>query len=138
MTNRNKITTASGFTLIELLIAVAIVAILTAIAYPGYQDSVMKARRGDAQADLVQYAAFAERVFTEDNDYRRATTALAGLANTNFYNYSVAMLPVAPARATSFTITATAQAGQTNDTCGTTLSLTNAGVTVPNTTGCWN
>jgi len=87
---------------------------------------------------MVLYAAFAERVFTEDNDYRRATTALAGLTNTNFYNYSVAMLPVAPARAISFTITATAQAGQTNDTCGTTLSLTNAGVTVPNTTGCWN
>ena len=34
-----------GFTLVELMVAVAVLAILTAIAYPMYQDQVRKSRR---------------------------------------------------------------------------------------------
>ncbi|MDM1284699.1 prepilin-type N-terminal cleavage/methylation domain-containing protein [Acinetobacter indicus] len=42
-----------GFTLIELMIAVAIVAILAAIAFPSYQDSVKRTKRAEAQAELL-------------------------------------------------------------------------------------
>ena len=41
--------TQQGFTLIELMVTVAIVGILASIAYPSYQDSVMKSRRADVK-----------------------------------------------------------------------------------------
>jgi type IV pilus assembly protein PilE len=45
-----------GFTLIELMIALMVVGILAAIAYPSYQDSVRKGRRGDGMAALLEAA----------------------------------------------------------------------------------
>jgi len=43
-----------GFTLIELLIVIAILAIISGIAYPSYQDHIIKTRRTDAQAELIK------------------------------------------------------------------------------------
>ena len=42
-----------GFSLIELLIAVVVVAILTAIAFPSYQGYMRKGSRAAAQALLI-------------------------------------------------------------------------------------
>ena len=50
-----------GFTLVELMIVVAIVAILAAIGYPSYQNSVQKSRRADGRAALQEAAARQER-----------------------------------------------------------------------------
>ena len=55
--------------MIELMIAVAIVAILTAIAVPAYDDSVRKARRGQVKADMAELAQRAERWHTVNNTY---------------------------------------------------------------------
>ena len=48
---------SNGFTLVELLIAVAIVGILTAIALPSYNSSVVKGSRASVQTELMQIAA---------------------------------------------------------------------------------
>ena len=53
-----------GFTLMELLIALSIVAILTALSVPSYQQHVRQARRADGQTALLRLAVAQERFRT--------------------------------------------------------------------------
>lgn len=112
-----------GFTLIELMIVVAVVAILAAIAYPSYQDQVRKSRRGQAKAELVEYAQLAERFHTVQNTY-----AGFALPSTQSPRQGTAAYTIAIAGQTQagFTITATPQGRQTADRCGT-LRINQAG-----------
>ena len=71
-----------AFTLIELMVTVAIVGILASIAYPSYQDSVMKSRRADAKGALLGFANAMERRFTETNSYLGAAGNNATPADT--------------------------------------------------------
>ena len=109
------------------MIVVAVIAILSAIVLPSYQDSVRKARRTDARSALTTIAQLMERVNTEKNTYAGATL---GNAATDLYKavsengYYTLTLPVLTA--TTFTITATPVGGQSVDPCGT-YTLTQAG-----------
>ena len=117
-----------GFTLLELMIVVAVVAILAAIAYPSYQDQIRKSRRAQAKADLVEYAALAERFHTTNNTYEGfslpVTVSPREAGAAVHYNLTPAG---AFTTANTFTITATPTTGQSADRCGT-LSLNQAGV----------
>ena len=126
-----------GFTLIELMIVLAVVAILAAIAYPSYQDSVRKSRRADAKAVLLEAAQWMERFYTLNNRYdqNRAGTAVtdatlfpsAGLmespkeGGTKYYD--ITLSAVAP---NSFTLQAAPKGAQSSDGCKT-LTLANTG-----------
>ena len=119
-----------GFTLIELMIVVAIVGILAAIAYPGYQRQINKTRRADAKAGLVELQNFMERWYTQHNCYRKVCTVANVPPDTpvphsggQYYDYSVAAVDVS-----TYTLQAVPKDGspQESDLCGT-LTLTNAG-----------
>jgi len=138
-----------GFTLIELMIAVVIVAILAAVAFPTYQDSVRKSRRAEAKTSLLKVAQILERCFTEFNRYDffdavnpnddcptltagptiNINTNIAPLDGQGYYN--ITTNPGAETlTATSYTLTATPRAtgGQNQDTQCATYTLDNTGV----------
>jgi type IV pilus assembly protein PilE len=138
-----------AFTLIELMVTVAIVGILAGIAYPSYQDSVMKSRRADAKGALLGFANAMERHFTENNTYKgagnnldndtgapkvfSATSPVDG--GTPYYNLTILVVTT-----DSYTLQAEPINAQANDKCGK-LSLTQTGVrdisTKISLTDCW-
>jgi len=61
--------TQRGFTLIEMVIVVAIVGLLAAIAYPSYQNQVIKSRRTDAKSALLNLSNQMEQYRYENNSY---------------------------------------------------------------------
>jgi type IV pilus assembly protein PilE len=72
---------ARGFTLIEGLVAVAIVGVLSSIAYPSVEAQVQRARRSDALVALLQAQLAEERHRANNAGY--ATLAELGLRDTS-------------------------------------------------------
>ncbi|MDB5761354.1 MAG: type pilin protein [Herminiimonas sp.] len=58
-----------GFSLIELMIVVAILAMLAAIEYPSYQESIRKTKRAEGGAALMQLMQQQERYYSQNNTY---------------------------------------------------------------------
>jgi len=59
----------AGFTLVEVLVVMAIVGILSALAYPAYRDHVTRAALMDAVSGLSSLAAQMERHYQDNRSY---------------------------------------------------------------------
>lgn len=99
-----------GITLMELMIVVAILGIISAIAYPAYQDYVTNARRADSQGALLAASNAMERYFTRNGTYvgAAAGTEFPSTAPEGDAMYN---LSVAASTQTTYTLRATPIAG---------------------------
>lgn len=140
-----------GFTLIELLIVVAIIGILAGIAYPSYQNYMMRTGRSDGQAWLMQIMQAQERFYSQNQTYTD-NLGTGGLAYRNAAGTAIAANGAVISENTRYSInaaactgttidkcvilTATRQGPQTADACGN-LTLDSRGTKGAATTGCW-
>ena len=117
-----KLSLNRGFTLIELMITVAIVGILAAIAYPSYQEHVLKSWRANAASCLLEMANRMERRYTGSSTYAPPSdpdplldSGCAGEGSMpDRYDFDYEGDPDAD----GFEIRAVPQNAQTNDRCG--------------------
>ncbi len=116
-----------GFTLIELMIVVAVVAILSAIAYPSYAEYIRRGHRADARAGLLQAQQWLERAATATGVYPTTLPAALTWSGDAAKRYTVGFK--AGNTNAAFTLIATRKAGtgQASDKCGD-YTLTNTGV----------
>ncbi|MDF3931613.1 type IV pilin protein [Pseudomonas citronellolis] len=97
-TNRRQ----QGFTLIEMMVVVVILGILAAIAFPNYQEYVLRGKRAEGQALLNEAAAHEERWYSLNpgSGYITSQSSVASLAlnhttgtsvtsDTGLYNLTV-------------------------------------------------
>jgi type IV pilus assembly protein PilE len=70
-----------GFSLIELMIVVAIIAVISAFAYPSYDRYVIKTKRSVAQNALLQVADRQQQFFMDNKRFAADITNLGFPAN---------------------------------------------------------
>ena len=68
-----------GFSLLELMIVVAIIAILASVAYPSYQQHIVRNNRAAAQQYLLEVSSLQHQFILDTRTY---ATALTGLGTT--------------------------------------------------------
>lgn len=120
-----------GFTLIELLIVITIIGILGSIAYPSFQSHMLKARRGDAKAELIK-AQMKQTSLHILGDYTSLLAAVGLPASTDYYTFRIYSVST---NTYSIEAKAISTATQNNDTGCTTLTTDQDSNQTPVT--CW-
>lgn len=120
-------TKQQGFTLIEVMIVVAIIGVLAAIAYPSYQQYVIKTKRVDMMTEMQNIASQIEsRKLVQGNYAAIVTTNLMGsYPRQGTALYTIAATPTPLTR--TWTITATPVPGTQMNNDGV-LTLNHQGV----------
>lgn len=127
----------TGFTLIELMIVVVVISVLATVAYPSYTSYVIKGKRAEGKARLLEIMQRQERYFTDNNSYVANVGVLFGMSGVAIYsgsnNNSDSPYVITGAAGssgsitTSVLLTATPQGGQAADAKCANLTLDSNG-----------
>jgi type IV pilus assembly protein PilE len=100
---------AAGFTLIELMIAVAVIGILAAVAYPSYTDYVRRGQLPEAFDALSSMRVRMEQYYQDNRSYANAA-GNCGVGNPTLKHFDIGCAIASGGQ--SYTITATGKSGQ--------------------------
>ena len=103
-----------GFTLIDLMIVVAIIGILTAVAFPSYRNSVIRSNRSAAQGYMMDITTRQEQYLLDTRQYFAGTALVPPPADVAA-NYAITVVANNAATPPTCLITATAIGGQASD-----------------------
>jgi len=137
-----------GFSIVEILVALTLIAILAAMAYPSYTDSVRKSRRSDAMVTLMSLQLAQEKRRAAKPDYATDLVDLGmqqadgGYLSNDGY-YRIVLSSDDPS--ISYVITATPVGDQQKDACvffavnqdGPDIRTASNGMTVNEKKTCW-
>ena len=118
----DKTDLSNGFTLIELLVVLAIVALLTGMALPLYQQAQQRGQRGLAKLTLLQAAHWLERAASNQGQYPAEKDVPTSLLRPEGLHYQLNL----SSSAQSFVLTAQPSGAQDGDPCGS-LTLSSTG-----------
>lgn len=96
-----------GVTLLELMIVVVIIGIMAAIAYPNYRNFVIRAKRNEARAILLEIAQNEERFYLQNNRYGDMTDL--GYDDPHMTDSNAYSVTITANDASTFSATATYQ-----------------------------
>jgi type IV pilus assembly protein PilE len=103
-----------GFTLVEMVIALACVALLASLAWPSYQNLILRSQRAQARASLLQAAHWLERAASANGSYPLTADVPASVLQIDGQRYKLSVTSTAQ----SYTLSATPVGTQTADACG--------------------
>lgn len=126
----------SGFSLIELMVAVVIMGIISAIAYPSYVDYIAESTRSDGLAAAMRVANLQEQFYLDNRQYTSDMTLLNLGADPFVTEQGDYKVDTTVAADGSMTVVATALGKQASrDSQCKTMKVTSEGVKSP--TECW-
>jgi type IV pilus assembly protein PilE len=112
-----------GFTLVELMIALAVLALLAAMAWPSFQNAVQRSRRADAMSALSEIMQAQERWRANNPLYQATLNDLPGARAISHDGHYA--LELADVTANTYTARAQVRSGspQTGDSACQTLQV---------------